>query len=44
MNFDRPHVLTVSFQYELPKANDLHGVAAQAINGWGPGAKLPRFS
>ena len=36
-DFDRPHVFTVSFQYELPKWNDLHGVAAQAINGWGVG-------
>jgi Carboxypeptidase regulatory-like domain/TonB dependent receptor len=36
-DFDRPHVVTVSFQYELPKANDLRGFAAQAINGWGLG-------
>jgi hypothetical protein len=36
-DFDRPHVLTVSFQYELPKAANLHGVAAHAINGWGLG-------
>ena len=36
-DFDRPHVFTVSFQYELPKAGSLHGVAAQAVNGWGLG-------
>jgi hypothetical protein len=36
-DFDRPHVFTVSFQYELPKAVNLHGFAAQAVNGWGLG-------
>jgi hypothetical protein len=36
-DFDRPHVLTVSFQYELPKAKNLRGFAAQAVNGWGLG-------
>jgi hypothetical protein len=36
-DFDRPHVLTVSFQYELPKASHLRGMAAQAVNGWGLG-------
>jgi hypothetical protein len=36
-DFDRPHVFTVSFQYELPKAANLHGFAAQAVNGWGLG-------
>jgi hypothetical protein len=36
-DFDRPHVFTVSFQYELPKSESLHGVAAQVINGWGLG-------
>jgi hypothetical protein len=36
-DFDRPHVFTVSFQYELPKAANLHGFAAQAVNGWGVG-------
>jgi hypothetical protein len=36
-DFDRPHVFTVSFQYEFPKSANLHGVAAQAVNGWGLG-------
>ena len=36
-DFDRPHVFTVSFQYALPKADNLHGLAAQAVNGWGLG-------
>src|SRR5258708_39669331 len=36
-DFDRPHVFTVSFQYELPKAGNLHGLAAHAVNAWGLG-------
>ena len=36
-DFDRPHVFTVNVQYQLPNAGNLHGVAAQAINGWGLG-------
>jgi hypothetical protein len=39
-DFDRPHVFTVSYQYELPKWDDLHGVAAYAINGWGLGGLI----
>jgi carboxypeptidase family protein len=34
-DFDRRHVFIVSYQYELPKANKLHGWASQIINGWG---------
>jgi Carboxypeptidase regulatory-like domain/TonB dependent receptor len=36
-DFDRPHVLTVSFQYELPKAAALHGISDRLVNGWGLG-------
>jgi hypothetical protein len=36
-DFDRPHVFTVSFQYQLPTNQNLHGFAAQAVNGWGLG-------
>jgi hypothetical protein len=39
-DFDRTHVFTVSYQYELPKWEDLHGVAAYAINGWGLGGLI----
>lgn len=36
-DFDRPHVLTVSYQYDLPKNDNLHGLAAHFVNGWGLG-------
>jgi hypothetical protein len=36
-DFDRTHVLTVSFQYELPKANSLKGFTSHIVNGWGLG-------
>jgi hypothetical protein len=34
-DFDRRHVFIVSYQYELPKWNSLHGWASHLINGWG---------
>ncbi len=34
-DFDRRHVFVISYQYELPKAQNLHGWRAQAVNGWG---------
>jgi hypothetical protein len=34
-DFDRRHVFIVSYQYELPKANNLHGWLSQVVNGWG---------
>jgi Carboxypeptidase regulatory-like domain/TonB dependent receptor-like, beta-barrel len=39
-DFDRPHVFTVSYQYELPKLSSLNGFAAQAVNGWGLGGLI----
>ncbi|MGH9430076.1 MAG: TonB-dependent receptor domain-containing protein [Terriglobia bacterium] len=33
--FDRTHVFTVSYQYQLPVAAQLRGVAGQLLNGWG---------
>jgi len=39
-DFDRPHVWTVSYQYQLPKANSLSGFAAQVVNGWGLGGLI----
>ena len=33
-DFDRTHVLTVSYHYDLPAVASLHGVAAQIVNGW----------
>jgi Carboxypeptidase regulatory-like domain/TonB dependent receptor len=36
-DFDRPHVFTVSYQYELPRAGNLRGIGAQIVNGWGLG-------
>jgi hypothetical protein len=32
--------LTVSFQYDLPKANNLKGFTSQIINGWGLGGLI----
>jgi hypothetical protein len=34
-DFDRRHVFTISYQYEFPKAQALHGVLNQVVNGWG---------
>jgi hypothetical protein len=34
-DFDRTHVFTVSYHYELPTFANLHGVASQILNGWG---------
>jgi len=34
-DFDRRHVFIVSYQYDFPKVNKLHGWANQIINGWG---------
>jgi Carboxypeptidase regulatory-like domain len=34
-DFDRTHVFSVSYRYEFPKAESLHGFAAQVVNGWG---------
>ena len=39
-DFDRTHVLTVSFQYDLPKANNLTGFTSQVVNGWGLGGLI----
>ncbi len=36
-DFDRRHVFTVSYRYELPKFANLHGVTARLVNGWGTG-------
>lgn len=33
-DFDRRHVFAISYQYELPKAKDLHGFLGQVVNGW----------
>jgi hypothetical protein len=34
-DFDRRHVFIISYQYELPKAESLHGWLAYVVNGWG---------
>jgi Carboxypeptidase regulatory-like domain/TonB dependent receptor len=34
-DFDRRHVAIVSYQYDLPRFNNLHGWASQLVNGWG---------
>jgi hypothetical protein len=34
-DFDRRHVFIISYQYEFPKADSLHGWMAQLVNGWG---------
>jgi hypothetical protein len=36
-DFDRTHVLTISYQYELPKLSKTEGIAAKLANGWGIG-------
>lgn len=33
-DFDRRHVFAISYQYEFPKAKNLHGFLNQALNGW----------
>jgi hypothetical protein len=39
-DFDRTHVWTVSYQYELPKVTSVSGFAAHAVNGWGIGGLI----
>jgi Carboxypeptidase regulatory-like domain/TonB dependent receptor-like, beta-barrel len=34
-DFDRPHVLTISYLYDMPTIKDAHGLLAAAANGWG---------
>ncbi len=34
-DFDRRHVFVVSYQYEFPRINKLHGWTDQIVNGWG---------
>ena len=34
-DFDRRHVFIISYQYELPKVQSLHGWLAHVVNGWG---------
>jgi hypothetical protein len=34
-DFDRPHVLTVSYLYQLPKLSLAKGFLDKAVNGWG---------
>jgi len=34
-DFDRRHVFIISYQYELPKVESLHGWLAHVVNGWG---------
>jgi len=34
-DFDRTHVFTVSYHYELPTFANLHGITGQLLNGWG---------
>ena len=36
-DFDRTHVLTVSYQYEFPKLSRDQGLASKLVNGWGIG-------
>lgn len=36
-DFDRTHVLTISYQYEFPKLSATEGLAAKLANGWGIG-------
>ena len=39
-DFDRTHVLTVSYQYEAPKFTKLSGFSDKALNGWGLGGLI----
>ena len=34
-SFDRTHVFTISYQYQIPKVSRFTGVADKFINGWG---------
>ncbi len=34
-DFDRTHVLSVSYLYEFPKLDNAKGVLNQVVNGWG---------
>jgi hypothetical protein len=34
-DFDRTHVVTFSYVYQLPKFSRFHGVADKVLNGWG---------
>ncbi|MGB8321670.1 MAG: carboxypeptidase regulatory-like domain-containing protein [Candidatus Acidiferrum sp.] len=36
-DFDRTHVLTISYQYEIPKLKSATGFVDKAANGWGVG-------
>lgn len=36
-DFDRTHVFTVNYHYELPSLASAHGFAGQVVNGWGLG-------
>jgi hypothetical protein len=33
-DFDRTHVVTINYIYEIPKIAHFHGVADKALNGW----------
>jgi hypothetical protein len=39
-DFDRTHVFTVSYQYEVPKFSSLSGFSDKALNGWGLGGLI----
>jgi hypothetical protein len=34
-DFDRTHVVSINYVYQLPKFNDFHGTADKLLNGWG---------
>jgi len=34
-DFDRRHVFIISYQYELPRVQSLHGWLGHVVNGWG---------
>jgi hypothetical protein len=39
-DFDRTHVLTISYQYEFPKFAHAEGATAKIANGWGIGGLI----
>jgi hypothetical protein len=39
-DFDRTHVLTISYQYEFPKIANAHGFKDKVANGWGIGGVI----
>jgi hypothetical protein len=39
-DFDRTHVLTISYQYEFPKLAHAEGATAKIANGWGIGGLI----